>query len=339
MTRPIFYYVHHQGRGHLDRALAIADQAPNRFVLLGTGIAGHTGSVPAIELDDDRPTSLSPQEAATAPALHYAPLDHAGIRRRVATLATAFAGLAPALIVVDVSVEVALLAAIASIPMIYLRLSGDRTDPAHANIFQAARQLIAPFHRDLEDPTIPRWIAAKTRYCPGLTTARPHERIDHNVVLVVAGSGGLVFDGERIAAASRAAPAYRWICIGPVSTPSAMPDNLVIKGWSANPERDIAGARVVVGAAGDGLVSAVLAVNRPFICIPEDRPYREQHLKAAALERVGAAIVVPDWPSPAHWRDLLDRALGLDPAVMVRLHDPAGAEHMAGHLIGMARSA
>lgn len=339
MNRPILYYVHHQGRGHLDRAMAIAGQAPERFVLLGSGIAGRTGAVCGIALDDDRPIDAAGAPGAVTPALHYAPQDHAGIRSRVATVAAEIARRAPGLFVVDVSVEIALLAVIASVPMAYVRLAGDRGDAAHEMVFRAAVRLLAPFHRDLDDPATPRWIVDKTIYLPGLTTAAPRARVAEPVVLVVAGAGGADFDGERIAAACRATPLYRWRCIGPVSPPVVCPDNLVIAGWSATPEHEIAAACVVVGGAGDGLVSAVLAVNRPFICMPQARPYREQQVKAAALERMHAALVVAQWPEPAAWPDLLERARRLDPAVAARLHDDAGAARAAARLIALAQAA
>jgi hypothetical protein len=338
MTRPILYYVHHQGHGHLDRAKAIALQAPEWFILLGTDIAGHAGAVCSIDLDDDRPIGGAGTGCAMTPALHYAPQDHPGIRKRVATIATMIARRAPALFVVDVSVEVGLLAVIASVPMVYVRLSDDRSDVAHEMVFRAAHRLIAPFHRDLDDPATPHWVVDKTIYLPGLTAAAPSARPDGPVVLVVAGAGGTGYDGERIAAACRATPGFQWRCIGLISVPAVCPGNLVIVGWSATPELEIAAASVVVGAAGDGLVSAVLGVNRPFICVPEVRPYREQEIKAEALARMMAAVVVAQWPEPPAWPDLLERALRLDSRVAVRLHDRAGAQHAAEELIAMAQS-
>ncbi|MCW8308648.1 hypothetical protein AruPA_16555 [Acidiphilium sp. PA] len=337
MSRSILYYVHHHGQGHLDRAKAIALQAPERFVLLGTRIAGRTGAVCSMDLDDDRPNEDGGTRCAVTPALHYAPQDHPGIRNRVATIAETIARRAPALFVVDVSVEVGWLAVLASVPMVYVRLSGDRSDVAHEMVFRAAHRLIAPFHQDLDDPATPAWVVDKTIYLPGLTAAAPVARANGPRVLVVAGAGGTGYDGERIAAACRATPGFQWRCIGPVSQPAVCPDNLVIVGWSPTPEREIAAASVVVGAAGDGLVSAVLAVNRPFICLPEVRPYQEQLRKAEALTRMKAAVVEAQWPEPAAWPALLERALCLDPRATAHLHDGAGVAHAAEQLIAMAQ--
>ncbi|MDD2861855.1 MAG: hypothetical protein PHI71_12410 [Acidiphilium sp.] len=338
MSRPVFYYVHHQGRGHLDRALAIASHAPREFVLLGTGLAGRTADIASIDLADDQPTR-APIEDATAPALHYAPRDHPGIRSRVAAIATAIDDHAPGLFIVDVSVEIALLAVIASVPMAYVRLSGDRYDPPHETIFRAAHHLIAPFHRDLDDPVTPRWIMEKTRYIPGLTRATPSPRHGGRIVLVVAGQGGPGYDGDLIAAAAEATPDHEWRCIGPVTPAAAAPSNLAILGWSETPAQDIAEAAIVVGGAGDGLVGAVLAVNRPFICIPEARPYHEQQRKAAALRRLGAAIVTASWPAPALWPDLLARAARLDPEIPARLHDPTAPARAVDDLLALANAA
>ncbi len=90
VSRPIGYYVHHHGDGHRQRGLAIAAHAGGRMTLLGTGLAGRTGDVPAIDLPDDRMpgTAFGAPDAERRPsALHYAPVDHDGIRQRVAAIA------------------------------------------------------------------------------------------------------------------------------------------------------------------------------------------------------------------------------------------------------------
>ena len=54
MKRPIGYYVHHQGDGHRQRALALAELNPQRITLLGTGLMDRTKDVKRLELPDDR---------------------------------------------------------------------------------------------------------------------------------------------------------------------------------------------------------------------------------------------------------------------------------------------
>lgn len=336
--RPIGYYVHHQGAGHRARAEAIAAASEWPVVLLGTGL-GAAG----IELCDDRPVSGrfdGIDDAAMRPAaLHYAPIDHDGVRSRVARITHWIAAARPALMVIDVSAEVAMLARLASVPTIYVRLNGDRCDEPHLDAFRSATALLAPFHRDLEMPSTPAWIRDKTTYLPGITAMPCAHAPQEKRILLVMGRGGPPGDGAAIACAARACPAMHWRVIGPVTEPVDKPINLDLAGWVDDPTREIADAGLIVGAAGDGLVSAVLAADRPFLCIPEARPYDEQRVTALALDALGAAIMVDTWPSPDQWPSLIRRARALPSHARKRLHDPHGVDAAATWLATKAAAA
>lgn len=311
MTRHIGYYVHHQGAGHRQRAAAIAAAFEGKVTLIGTGLAENNPDLPLLDLPDDRLRGGAfdgPDRANTPPALHYAPLDHAGVRRRVAAISSWIADAQPNLMVVDVSVEVAMLARLASVPIVYMRLSGRRSDRPHCDAFASAAALVAPFAEILDDPATPDWIRDKTLYAGNIVRPAPVQKVEPDTVLVVAGRGGEMADGTRWAQAAAAVPDRRWRVIGPVRPPSAMPGNIVFSGWIEDAERAIAAAGIVIGAAGDGLVSAVLACDRPFICFPEVRAFDEQAFKAARLAQLDAAIVPAIWPDSQNWQVLIDAA-------------------------------
>lgn len=339
MARPIGYYVHHHGDGHRQRALAIAHAAEGRVTLLGTGLAGRTEGLPCIDLPDDRMASggFDGRDGATRPAaLHYAPLDHAGLRGRVATISRWIEEAAPALLVVDVSVEVAMLARLASVPTVYVRLGGLRLDEPHRQAFEGAVALLAPFASLLDDPHVPQTIRARTFYAPGIVATAAPTGCRTDGVLVVVGRGGTCADGEYWAAAARATPDICWRVIGPCSVPLAPPANLELLGWVDGAGAFIASAEIVVGGAGDGLVNAVIAARKPFICLPEPRPFDEQTAKAARLDKVGAAIVSFKSPTAAHWPGLIRRARMLDPDCLTALDGENGAVHTANWLAGLA---
>ncbi|EJL29599.1 hypothetical protein [Novosphingobium sp. AP12] len=329
--RPIGYYVHHHGAGHYARAAAIAAACDWPVTLLGTGI-GDRG----IDLSDDRPASgqFDGQDAANCrpAAIHYAPLDHEGVRMRVARISDWIAAARPALMVVDVSAEVAMLARLASVPTAYVRLNGVRDDAPHRDAFRAATALFAPFHGAMELPETPTWVREKTRYFPGITASASTEAAIDRRILVVFGRGGGPGDGELLAAAARACPEWQWRVIGPAGRPAHCPANLVFAGWADEPQREIARAHIVVGAAGDGLVGAVMAADRPFVCVPEERPFGEQHATAGCLARLGAAVVSLTWPTAESWPELLGKALSLDGSARRTLHDANGAQKAAAWL-------
>ena len=311
------------------------------MTLLGTGLAGRTGAIPAIDLPDDRLVgdAFDGRDGGDRPAsLHYAPLDHAGIRQRVARIAGWIDEARPALMVIDVSAEVAMLARLASVPTVYVRLSGVRTDRPHREAFDAATALLAPFAAALDDEATPEDVRRKTFYAPGLFARDGSVEPDPDLVLGVIGRGGGIGDGGLWAEAAQAMPERRWRVIGPCVAPPHLPANLELRGWVDDADGMVAQAGVVVGAAGDGLVGSVIAYRRPFVCIPEPRPYDEQVSKAARLSALGAAIVAPHWPDPHDWRSLLDRACAVDPGALAALDAPDGAARAAGWLLALAEA-
>jgi hypothetical protein len=331
MSRPIGYYVHHHGDGHRQRAIAIG-QSLGGITLLGTGLTDRTGNLPFLDLPDDRLEGgfTGIDHAQRPSSLHYAPLDHEGVRQRTAMMATWIAQARPRLMVIDVSVEMAMLARLASVPTVYVRLNGRRIDPPHIDAFRSATALLAPFHGALDDEETPAWVRRKTFYAPGIIRPESSDGNGGNeVVLVVLGRGGGISDGERWAEVARAVPDRQFRIIGLCTAPAAMPDNLEFGGWVDDAEAQIATAAVVVGAAGDGVVSAVLARRRPFICLPEQRPFDEQVSKARRLCAVGGAIVRFDWPVPSDWPGLIDQAIKQTLNWPACLMDTGGSEAAA----------
>lgn len=341
MSGAIGYYVHHHGQGHRQRAMAIASHAPDRFTLIGTGLADLPAPFQGLDLADDRAAeddafSGSDGAGERPVALHYAPVAHDGVRARTLAMADWIMREKPAAIVVDVSVEAAMLARLCATPTIYVRLAGDRSDPAHLDAFRGARAVLAPFHADLEDASTAEWVRAKTYYAPGLTAPRAAAEPRDDVILVVVGRGGCAFDGRRLAAAARATPAFEWRVIGPAGPITDAPRNLTTLGWVADAEREIAGAGVVVAGAGDGVLGAVAAAGRPYVCVPEPRPYDEQAAKARRLRALNAAIVLDRWPEAGRWPEIIDDARRLGAQRLSRLHDRDGPEKAAAFLLEAA---
>lgn len=338
---PIGYYVHHHGEGHRRRAMAIAARAPGRLTLIGTGVAALEGPFETLELPDDRIVGEEAFDgidgAGERPAvLHYAPVHHEGVRERVRAVAGWIAMARPALMVVDVSVEIAMLARLCATPTIYVRLAGARWDEAHLDAFRGARALIAPFDRRCDDADAPGWVMDKTRHLPGLGAATGRADAPGDVVLVAFGRGGARATAQEVSDAARATPGRRWRVIGPMAKPTEPPANLEVAGWVECAEDEIAEAGVVVGGAGDGVLSAAAAGARPFVCVAEHRPFGEQRAKARALHEARAAVVLPAWPDAARWPRILDEAAALETSRIAGFHDPEGPAKAAALILEQA---
>ncbi len=103
----IGYYIHHHGRGHLNRAASIA-----RKLNLDVTALTSADSVAVEAFDDHVQLQLDYGDAheldpTANDALHWAPIHEAGLRLRMARVAEWVETARPDVVVVDVSVEIA----------------------------------------------------------------------------------------------------------------------------------------------------------------------------------------------------------------------------------------
>lgn len=331
MTRPFGYFVHHQGRGHAERCAAIANALPadrplTVFCARDDIFPAMTGAVEVVRL----PSLFEPAGGETPgldwvptpSTLHCAPLGWPGIRHAMATLATWFDRVNPALIICDVSAEIAQLARICSVPHVKVVQHGDRGDAGHQAAYDGAAGLLAPFHADLAQP---EWNAAfRTKTCfagglgvdlrvPEREVARQRIGVlpDEELILVLSGGGGEGFTQAPLGVGARSRPSARWITIGKVQRDwhATEPANIEHRGWVEDAADHIAAADLVIASTGNTTCQQILAAGRPWLAVPEWRYFDEQHRKAEALAAAGVACVRPHLPSSAQgWTEALNEA-------------------------------
>lgn len=357
--KPISFFVHHQGRGHANRTMAVVRQmsADRRVTVLTADPGLFDGFERAIEIValpnmiGAPPASPALFAEPTPEVMHCVPLGVAATRATMRTILDHLDDIDPALFVIDVSAEIALLARIASVPAVKIRMHGDRLDPGHLGAYQACVGLLAPFDERIEQDDFPDWARAKTHYTGGLCTtaaavpsraearARLNLDPDREIVLVLTGGGGAGTPYAPLTIAARGVPDALWIVIGPVHREGHETDfgNLIEKGWVDTVTDHIAAADVVIASAGDNTVHEIARVGRPYICAPEWRYFGEQTRKADRLADVGAAIALHNWPGAlAPWRGLLDAAKALDPTILSTLYSADAAASAAGYLEDLA---
>ncbi|WP_267388545.1 glycosyltransferase [Sphingomonas sp. GC_Shp_3] len=328
MTQPFGYFVHHQGRGHAERCAAIANALPVTRPL--TIFCARDDIFPALPAHVEIvriPSLFEPgggeattmDDIATPATLHCAPLGWPGIRRAMATIAKWFDSANPALMICDVSAEIAQLARICSVPHVKVLQHGDRGDPGHRAAYDGAAGLLAAFHADLAQPEWDAAMRAKTCFAGGLGVdicvperelARRRIGIgaDEEMILVLSGGGGDGFGQAPLAVGARARPGTRWITIGPVQRDwhATEPANIEHRGWVDNAAEYVAAADLVIASTGNTTCQQILAAARPWLAIPEWRYFDEQHRKAEALAAAGVACARPHLPSSADaWEQAL----------------------------------
>lgn len=316
MTRRIGWYVHHHGRGHLTRLLAVAPHVDAEIACFSSlaeppGLPANCSWTMLDRDDDPLPRVVGGgdgRDPATADPtaggmLHWAPLRHPGHRARLAAIVAALAATPVDAFVVDVSAEVALLVRVLGVPPVLVTQPGVRDDPAHRLAFRAATAIVAPWPGDLMRPRHLAPFADRTVFTGGISrfAGRPvgHGRGDSRDVLVLSGGGGASATRADVARAA-SATGRTWRSLGGDA-------------WTPDPWDDLTRADLVVSWAGQNAIADLAAAGTRAVVVPQPRPFGEQRATARALDRAGLAVTSPRWPDPGRWPALLERAALLRP--------------------------
>lgn len=318
----IGYYVHHQGRGHAHRAQALAAALDEPVAGLSSlpRPDGWLGPWVRLARDDADP---APVGVTAGGQLHWVPRGDPGLRERTAAVSAWIERTRPRLVVVDVSVEVALLVRLHGVPVVSVVLPGVRTDPAHLLGFRVSDALAAAWPagaheltRDLPDDVAARvtCIGAVSRIQPSPPGSR---RPGPRRVTVLQGQGGGVLTSRTGDRLRELAPDWEWTALGGPS------------GWVEDPSTVLRDADVVVTNAGQGSVADVASLRRPAVVVAAERPFAEQVATARTLAAGDwPALVLETFPESG-WPDLLDRASSMDGSRWEDWCDGRAAERFA----------
>lgn len=191
----IGYYVHHQGYGHLARAMSICARLRHQTTALSSLQFPATHPFDAVvELPRDD-LAKRPLKPTAGGSFHWAPHHDNGFHARMDAVARWIGEARPDAFVTDVSVEIATFVRLLGVPVIVVALPGTRFDAPHLLAHRLADHIIAARPRELLAPS---WLRAhddKTSYVGGISRydgrahpapdGRPHADIR---VLVLAGA-------------------------------------------------------------------------------------------------------------------------------------------------------
>lgn len=345
---PIGYFVHHQGRGHAERCAALLNALPEArpvtifsarddiFPPLRAGVRIHR--IPSLfePTGGERAADWIP----TPDTVHCAPLGWPGIRRATAEIAGWFAAADPALMICDVSAEIAQLCRLCSVPHVKVLQHGDRSDAGHRAAYDGAVGLLAPCDKRLAQDDWSAAMRARTCFAGGIGVAgklpdRAEARARlglsprEEVFLAISGGGGGGFTSAAFGVGARTFPDTTWITVGHMERDwhATEPANLRHDGWVEGIADHLAAADLVVSSTGNTTCHQILAAGRPWIAVPEWRYFDEQVVKARALDRAGVAHHVTHLPShAAAWRTAVRAARdGHDPALQQSMTSPQAA--------------
>lgn len=339
----IGWYVHDHGSGHRRRLEAVA--AHLRTPVTGMGSGPAAAGVDWLELPCDTSDAAAVDPTAGG-ALHWAPVGEPGLLGRARAVSAWAEATGCRLLVVDVSVEMLLLGRLLGVPTVAVLQPGDRGDRAHLTGYDTATALLAPWPRRAHgrrsaDLVPSPSYASRTTWTGGFSDAdgrapavRPPGCRGRRCVAVVLGRGGHHVSAADVRAAAAATPAWHWHVVGALGAEPAAtgPGDVHEHGWLADAWPVLSRCDVVVGPPGGGLVGEVAAAGRPFLALPQPRPFGEQEAMARLLRRTGCASVHHGWPAARDWAGVLDRlaASAADaPARWRRWSDGLGAQRAA----------
>lgn len=326
------WYLHHHGSGHLNRLRAVGDLVPGVTVL--SSLVPLDLPCAWVALPDD--ADGDPLTDVTAHGtLHWVPRRHPGLRDRMAVIAAWIAENRPDVMVIDVSVEVAILARLLGVPTVLIAQRGRRDDAAHTLAYAQADAIAAPWtaQTHLPDGAPPE---ERLHFCGAIARnagRAPAPLAPGGDVLLVLGAGGHALDAGAVIAAAAGTPGRTWHVAGPLRCAGA---NVVDHGPDADVPALLERCSVVVGSAGGNVVAEVAAARRGFVCLPQARPFDEQLHQAAALDRLGVAEVLPEPPPGGAWEPVLAAAERRDLSRWGLLHDGRGAQRLADVIVGIA---
>ncbi|MEP2371108.1 glycosyltransferase [Ilumatobacter sp.] len=289
----IGYYVHHHGAGHVARYRKIVEASGDRFVPISElTLPGGLRLPPDV-------VSHGTDESADG-ALHWAPVGDHGSARRSRIFGDWLDDARPRGVVIDVSVEAALLCRLFGVATVVVRQHGVRTDGPHLMAYRSARRLLAPFPSELEHRDTPAWVTRKTEYAgfigggphgPTTPPPAPSSNPGPDDVVVLWGTGGGQLSPDDAAGIVRAAgPGRVWFAGREGSRFASL--GIVDCGWVADVASLLRSSPTVVASAGNNVVADAAFARCALVVVPQQRPFDEQVRHAESLDTAHAAAVV-----------------------------------------------
>jgi len=336
----IGYYAHHHGSGHCRQADKLAALLPNDaraqltvFTSLDINSYRFTAideqQIVRLNAEDERLDDILAGRAGEywQPAsLHYSPVGNGDIQKRSHQILDTIFQRKIDLMIIDVSVEVAMLCRAASIPYLYIRLPGIRDDAPHLGAFAGALALLAPYPKALESAHTFKWVCDKTLYLDFIyyqeaesytyesfidiltklsvdqensdlkSTNLPSikaQLIDKSeatipIVTVIKGYGGHKAIDEKLPELRSLLPNALIVSLGPIDDDKRCYVDISTEVDDVTPF--ICHSDYLMMACGLNAVGQAYHYDTPLIVVPDDRPHNEQAVMAEALVTQNKAL-------------------------------------------------
>jgi len=332
----IGYYAHHRGAGHLHRAMSIAAELDDEVTILSSSPRPDSWRGGWVDLPlDHSPHDRAPVADATVRgALHWAPLGSAGLADRTGAIAAWLRTARPTAVVVDVSVEVALLVRLHGIPVVYVAQPGDRSDAPHTLGYRASSAIVAVWPPGVDAVTVADDVAPRVEAVGAISripTADPLPRVAGRIaVLAGLGTRGPSALAAAVGEARLALPDAEWVVLSGAD--------------SATVAQTLRTSSLVFAHCGENALAEIAASRVPAVIVPEERPHDEQYAmgRALAISGMPVAVVGADHTAPGgtavDWPRLVRDTAALDGAAWSVWYDGGAARRAAAVVVRVVAS-
>lgn len=336
----IGYYAHHHGSGHCrqaDKLAALLLNDARAQLTVFTSLDADNYRFTAIDeqqivrlnAEDELPNDVLAGRAGEywQPAsLHYSPVGNTDIQKRSHQILDTIFQRKIDLMIIDVSVEVAMLCRVASVPYLYVRLPGIRDDAPHLGAFAGALALLAPYPKALEAAQTFEWVCDKTLYLdfiysqktesctyesfidilaklsvdkevsdlkftslPSIETQLAYKSESTTpIITVIKGYGGHKATDEKLPELRSLLPNALIISLGPIDDDKRCYVDISIEVDDVIPF--VCHSDYLMMACGLNAVAQAYHYDTPLIVVPDDRPHNEQTIMAEALVTQNKAL-------------------------------------------------
>ncbi|MGB3151278.1 MAG: hypothetical protein WBB27_11505 [Maribacter sp.] len=299
----IGYYAHGHGSGHCNYAQILASFLRKEMTVFTDSDFTFQKEVDVVRLPDENTNGqeFNRNRYPTPNARHSAPIGLSKITRRSHRILGEILKRDIRLMIVDVSVEIAMLCRVSSVPYAYVRLQGDRNDFAHLNAFEGATFLLAYFPVSMELENTPGWVRKKTVYLGFISkfirqnqiSPKPSEFLANGKpdLLYITG-----FGESRPINFGKLKEQFNIYALGPGSFKYGN-NEVITLGIVPSTRSFIVHANIILASCGSNTTSEILNSGKTFLAIEEHRYYREHISMANNLFRNGWALPLSKYGS------------------------------------------
>lgn len=350
------YYAHHHGSGHCRQADKLAALLPvnlRKHFIVFTSLAAD--AYPFTTVAEEQIVRLTPEDEREddillgrageywqPESLHYSPVGNSDIQTRSWQIISSIEEYKIDLMIVDVSVEVAMLCRVTSVPYLYVRLAGIRDDTPHVNAFAGALALLAPYPRTLEAAETEDWLKQKTLYLDFLAgeNSKPINYDDfvaslknlsadndanlslggkielasnteqkQKIITLIKGYGGHEAIDAKLPELRVLQPDALIISLGPIADDKRSYVDIATQVPDVSPF--IAHSDLLIIACGLNGIAQAYHNETPLVVLPDQRPHREQEVMAEALIAQGRAMSWQHFVKESKYSQSLEELLNL----------------------------